>query len=171
MDTAQLIFKDWTKEQLAPALRSLGFKGSGQSFTLPDADCWALLGVQKSTSSSADLVKFTLNLSVANRQLWVDLRNWEHYWMAARPSANSQSPGQTMRRIGSVLPNGQDKWWSIATGASSDSLGALSAEIESAVREFGLPELQRLIEANRLSKVQDRLNSIKRVRPRPAHLK
>ncbi len=82
-----------------------------------------------------------------------------------------QSPGQVMTRIGTVLPNGQDKWWSIRTGASSSALEALRVEVGCAVREFGLPELRRLIEANRADRVRDRLDSIKRVRPRPAHLK
>lgn len=108
MDDAQARFKAWTNEHLAPGLRRLGFKGSGQTFSLPDDECWVLLGVQKSTSSTARQVKFTLNLSVANRQLWSDLRQWQHYWLAAKPSANVTSPGQQSRRIGNLLPDGRE---------------------------------------------------------------
>jgi uncharacterized protein DUF4304 len=70
VEDAQTVFKAWTKDALAPALRGMGFRGSGQVFTLPDEECWALLGIQKSTSSTSELLKFTLNFSVANRHLW-----------------------------------------------------------------------------------------------------
>ncbi len=171
MDDAQTVFKAWTKDALAPALRGMGFRGSGQVFTLPDEECWALLGIQKSTSSTSELLKFTLNFSVANRHLWNELREWKHYWLGARPSANIQSPSRTMLRIGNVLPDGNDKWWSVAADASPAELATLLSEVETAVRDYGLPELRSMIEANSLDRVDDSLNAINRTRRRPAHLK
>lgn len=171
MDKAQARFKTWTKGALAPGLRKLGFTGSGQTFTLPDSECWALLGVQKSSSSTADHVKFTLNLSVVNRELWSELREWEHYWLAARPTANATGPGQTGGRIGSLLPAGIDTWWSITDRSTTTELTDLSLEVVSAVRDFGLPEFRRLVHANSTEGVASQLDAIKRIRPRPAHLK
>ena len=130
VEDAQAVLKVWTTNALAPALRAMGFRGSGQVFTLPDEDCWALLGVQKSTSSSSDRLKFTINLSVANRHLWNELREWQHYWLGVRPSANVGSPGQTMQRIGAVLPEPEDKWWPVPANASPAELAALLEEVE-----------------------------------------
>lgn len=171
MEDAQAVFRVWTRDALAPALRGMGFRGSGQVFALPDEECWALLGVQKSTSSSSERVTFTINFSVANRHLWDELREWQHYWLGARPSANVLSPGQMMRRIGALLPEPEDKWWPVAATASPAELAALLEEVESVVRDYGLPALRSMIEANSSGRVQGRLDSIDRIRRRPAHLR
>lgn len=47
------------RNNLAPALRALGFKGSGQIYTLPDEDCWALVGIQRSQFSDRYDLRFT----------------------------------------------------------------------------------------------------------------
>jgi hypothetical protein len=44
METAQNTFKRMMREQVAPKLRVLGFKGSGQKFVLASDSHWALLG-------------------------------------------------------------------------------------------------------------------------------
>ncbi len=41
------------KDLISPALRTMGFKGSGGRYQLPSEDQWALLGFQKSTFSDA----------------------------------------------------------------------------------------------------------------------
>src|SRR5439155_1336209 len=56
--TAQEAFTMMVKDEIAPALRELGFKGSGQRFTLPSETHWALLGLQKFTWSDRDRVDF-----------------------------------------------------------------------------------------------------------------
>jgi Domain of unknown function (DUF4304) len=48
----------------------MGFKGSGQSFTLPSKTHWVLLGFQKSMTSNAKAVRFTVNLTAASKQAW-----------------------------------------------------------------------------------------------------
>ncbi|RPE41173.1 uncharacterized protein DUF4304 [Streptomyces sp. Ag109_O5-1] len=48
------------RTQIAPALRALGFKGSGQIFELPHPASWALLGFQKSAYNTARHVEFTV---------------------------------------------------------------------------------------------------------------
>lgn len=171
MSTAQEVFKEWVKSALAPALRDMGFKGSGLSYWLPDVECWVLLGIQKSTASTSEQVKFTLNLSVANKHYWDELREWEHYWLPARPSANAVSPGQVVRRIGTLMPAGQDLWWAVGAEASPEELDALRQAVDTAVRNYGLPGLAQLREQSTAERLRDRLEAIRRVRPRPSHLK
>jgi hypothetical protein len=56
---AQEASKEMLQSTIAPRLRALGFKGSGQVFELPDERFWALVGFQKSVSSDRSKVKFT----------------------------------------------------------------------------------------------------------------
>lgn len=171
VDGALDVFRRWSKDSLAPSLRGLGFTGSGQTFTLPDDQCWVLLGVQKSTSSSPNLVRFTINLSVANRRLWSELREWQHWWMGARPSASVHSPGQVMERLGAGMPGGEDRWWVLTNSASERELASLTVEIVAAMRDHGLPALRSMIEANGDDRVKERIDGIWRAKPRPAHLR
>jgi hypothetical protein len=45
--TVQIVYADMLRTEIAPRLRVLGFKGSGNSYVLPDDDRWLLVGFQK----------------------------------------------------------------------------------------------------------------------------
>jgi hypothetical protein len=62
MPTAQVVFERMLREEVAPALRELGLRGSGQRFRLPSESHWALLAFQKSQWSDADEIRFTVNV-------------------------------------------------------------------------------------------------------------
>jgi hypothetical protein len=62
---AQDLYDQLVKQSLSPALRSLGFTGSGGRYSLRNEDCWVLVGFQKSAYSDGDEVRFTVNLLVA----------------------------------------------------------------------------------------------------------
>jgi hypothetical protein len=51
----------------------------------------AFLGVQSSTSSSSDLVKFTINLTVIRKSDWENARAVRS-WLPAKPRANISYP-------------------------------------------------------------------------------
>lgn len=65
--TAQQVFSEMLRSVVAPGLRERGFRGSGQSFWLPDDRMWAQVGFQKSVSSTKDAVRFTVNLGVTDK--------------------------------------------------------------------------------------------------------
>jgi hypothetical protein len=67
MVTAQETYREMMKTQVAPALRGLGFKGSGQNYELPSPGHWAMLGFQKSAWSDASALRFTVNVLVVSR--------------------------------------------------------------------------------------------------------
>ena len=138
------------QQEIAPALRELGFKGSGQSFTLPSVTHWALLGFQKSAWGDAREVQFTVNLTVVGKRAWEDARA-ERPYLGARPAPNTGYGFPTWgERIGLLLPEGTDLWWSVAADSSTVSVveGVLAA-----IRDYALPEMRREIA----------------VRPTPAH--
>ncbi len=59
MRSAQDTFASMLREDIAPRLRDLGFKGSGRAFTLADDNFWVTIAFQKSTYSTRDVVRFT----------------------------------------------------------------------------------------------------------------
>ncbi|WP_099900396.1 hypothetical protein [Streptomyces sp. TLI_171] len=131
MRTAQELYTTGIREHFAPALRSLGFHGWRHSFSLPDRDRWAVLGVHAEPSDGR--VRYTLNLSVTDKAVW-DRRR-------IRPDANAPTGLERWRApIGDLLPVGGEVWWEIAPGprwlvAVEDSVAA--------VRGYALPELRR----------------------------
>jgi hypothetical protein len=134
--TAQETFSRMLRELVAPALRDLGFKGSGQVFELPAEGAWALLGFQKSVGSHKGEVKFTINLVVAQKEKWAAARQ-ERPYLPVRPSANAKYGSYAWcQRIGSVHPRRKDHWWRL----SADSDGrALAHEVVDWIARYALP--------------------------------
>ncbi len=87
MATAQERFTAMLRDEVAPRLRAMGFKGSGQNFALPSESHWSLLGFQRSAFSDKDKVAFTINLTVVGR------RNWEEGSRRAWPTQPPRTPG------------------------------------------------------------------------------
>ncbi len=73
------------QEQIAPGLRTLGFIGSGQVFSLPEPGQFAQVGFQKSTYSDSSAVRFTLNVSVVQHAAWTDATRQQPY-LPTKPS-------------------------------------------------------------------------------------
>ena len=128
------------RERIAPALRELGFNGSGQVYYLPDAHSWALLGFQKSKYSNAREVAFTINLSAGSKIEWAEARIGREHWMPERPTANTRY-GRPLweARIGRLLSDGQDKWWRLS--ADGDT-AKLDDEVVLTTRDVALPALR-----------------------------
>ena len=134
------------RDGIAPHLRRLGFKGSGQAYALPSDTCWALLGFQKWRYSDSKDLKFTVNLSVVSKAAWERARS-EHSWLPARPAPNAQYAADTPmwnQRIGRLLPGDEDRWWEMSAASSAVRL---VDEVVKAIRDFALPTLLEQIEA------------------------
>ena len=98
--TAQAAYVEMMRTAIAPQLRALGLRGSSPSFVLPDDDWWLLVGFQKSYYSTADSVRFTVNLTAANKAAWAAGREQEP-WRAAPPEWKRELPvraGRPTRR-------------------------------------------------------------------------
>lgn len=135
MITATDRYKRMLRDEVAPVLRRMGFQGSGPNFRLPDAEEYLLLSFQASTSSTADEVKFTVNLAVINKADWEAQQ--QAWW--GRPSATTQGPIGEYERLGILMPDGDDIWWQIS--AHSETADA-SADVCAAIRTTGIPALR-----------------------------
>jgi hypothetical protein len=140
MPRAQETYNDLLKTLIAPGLRELGFKGSGQNYRLPSDDHWAMLGFQKSTSSDANHVRFTANVLVVRRSAW-DAARAESPHLPERPTATTYWGTYVwQKRIGELLAGGEDMWWDVEAG---DSAAELADAIVWAVRDYALPAMRR----------------------------
>jgi len=138
MSTAVDEFSTVVRDRLAPALRELGLKGSGTAFLLPDEQSWAIVGFQKSRTSDRREVRFTVNLTVANKLDWERARVVTP-WLPARPSGNGRYPVGTVVRLGLIMPGGRDRWWSVTASAPA---AEIVADVIAAIRDHGIPWLR-----------------------------
>jgi Domain of unknown function (DUF4304) len=140
VQTAQDTYAAMLKTLIAPGLRALGFKGSGQNYRLPSDDYWAMLGFQKSTSSDASHVRFTGNVVVVSRSGWDAVRA-ESPHLPERPTATTYwGTFVWQKRIGALLPGGEDLWWEVEAGSDA---AELADAILWAIRDYVLPAMKR----------------------------
>ena len=133
--TAQQIYADLMKESFAPALRAAGLKGSGGRFELPSERYWSLLGFQKSAYSDSASLKFTVNLSVIDREVWAEHAAAEPY-LGKKPTPSTfYGSWAEQVRIGRLSPTGEDLWWWLKRGDDPKPIAedALSALLDLAV--------------------------------------
>jgi hypothetical protein len=138
---AQERFRVLLREHLGPLLRAEGFRGSGQSWRLehPSGNA-ALIQVQRDRYNSADRVRFTINLAVASKVVWDwQLTREPERGPTARPSALYATDCPLWLRIGTLLPEGKDTWWTIASGTR---LAPLAASVAEALRGRAIPLLR-----------------------------
>jgi uncharacterized protein DUF4304 len=138
------------RDVLGPALRELGFRGSGRQYSLPSPAHWALIGFQTSKWSTAKSVEFTVNVTVVARAAWIRWREFAPYY-DERPSANvNYGPGPREmepalraaywhQRLGELLPEHRDHWWELRAGRDSASL---AREVVTAIHDHALPEMR-----------------------------
>jgi Domain of unknown function (DUF4304) len=130
------------KDVLSPGFRDLGLKGSGGRYTLAEPGSWALMSLQKSAYSDATEIQFTVNLLAANKEAW-DAARAERPYLPQRPAAGVVYGEPTAwTRIGTLTPEGADKWWRIYAGVDQ---AEVTAEVLHNVREFALPWLREQV--------------------------
>ncbi|GAA5003516.1 hypothetical protein GCM10025734_40920 [Kitasatospora paranensis] len=136
MTTARTLFTEGLRDHLAPALRALGLTGWRHSFSLPDEEQWALLGIEVGAADDL-LVRYTVTLSITPKAAWPG--------PAVRPDPTVATGLESWRsRIGALMPVGEDVWWQVAPGPRW-LVGV--EDTVAAVRHYGLPELLHRLEA------------------------
>jgi hypothetical protein len=121
-----------------PALRELGFTGSGKVWTLPDHEDWAMLGFQTSQSSTGEEAKFTINLMVVGKVAWNEARTTHRHY-SAKPSPNVIALHRYLQRAG-FLSHGRDHWWTLAGDGSDER--QVGDEVLTLLREVIVPKLR-----------------------------
>lgn len=137
-ETAQETFKRMLRDVIAPALRMAGMRGSGGVYSIPSETHWVQLGFQRSQFNTAESVKFTVNCKVVRKDVWSTMYE-ERPYIGKTPRPNVRSGDfEWASRIGSLMPSGEDTWWSL--GAGQETAG-VAQEVLEAIRSFALPAL------------------------------
>ena len=139
MGEAQSRFTNLIKSVWGPALRDMGFTGSGRVWTLPDERDWAMIGFQTSQASSGDLAKFTINMLVVGKRAWQEARASRSYY-SVKPSPNRIALHRYVQRAG-FLSHGRDHWWLLdGDGGNERQIGD---EVLGVLRDLVVPKLRR----------------------------
>jgi len=143
MTTALDLFSSAVREKIAPTLRAAGLQGSGGSYYLPSKTHFALLGFQKSQSSTSADVRFTINLKVVSLATWQQMRDARPDF-PPKPAPNTRyGTFEWHKRIGELLPNGEDTWWHFRAGRDNS---ATIAEVIDDLIKVAVPAIRRQLE-------------------------
>ncbi|HYD42494.1 MAG TPA: DUF4304 domain-containing protein [Anaeromyxobacter sp.] len=135
---AELV-QDVIRVAVQPQMKRLGFRKSGATFRHDLADCTQVLNVQSSSGNTWAEARFTINVGVffpAAQALGEGLIGSE-----PGPSGPFEYQCTIRKRIGALLPGGQDLWWTVRSGAPIDEV---VRAVESAVRDAAIPWLNRV---------------------------
>ena len=145
--TAQEAFTKMLRQEVAPALRRLGFKGSGQRYELPSETHWAIVGFQKFSWSDRDRVEFTLNVQVIGRNEWERARAEQPY-LGVKPSANAYGGVGWEKRVADIVPghSAGDLTWTVTAGAPTEPL---AGDVVAMIADYVVPAIRRRIERER----------------------
>lgn len=139
MAGAQETYQEMVRDGLRPRLKALGFTGSGTTFTWPSQSHFAHFGMQKSQYSDRDELRFTVNVTVADKAVWETARTTRTH-LPSKPAPNTLYGDYIwQRRIGKLLPSREDTWWTISAG---HDWHLISDAVFDAVTVFVLPELR-----------------------------
>ena len=123
-------------------LCSYGYKKSGTRYIRQLPEVVHMISIQRSRSSTANVVKVTVNFGVLVVKLAQALED------PVIPKAIEYC--HWIRRIGHLSQLGIDKWWYIE---DETSLNSATMEIVSLVKDFGLPALDELSTAESLVQI------------------
>jgi hypothetical protein len=115
---------------LRAELRAAGFRSSGHRWTIESPETIGVLDFQRSSSSSRQSVRFTINLGVFSRPVARFLRSDSAHHAPRIEDCHWR------QRIGLLLPQHSDHWWTISPECD---LTALSEELRHVLREFAIP--------------------------------
>jgi Domain of unknown function (DUF4304) len=108
--------KNLVDHWLTPPLKAIGFRKASQRFTRDAGDCLLLIDVQRSVSSTKDVVRFTINLGIQSKSILA--------FFGARAAAFPSLDDCHWRvRIHQLAPSEVPEWATIDHQTDLDSLG------------------------------------------------
>lgn len=127
------------RDQIAPELRAMGFKGSGQKYRLPSTNGdHALLGFQSWRYNQPERARFTANVAFSGVQEWENARRREPR-LDEKPAHNVTYRVGWEERIGFLLSYPHDHWWAIRQ--DPDEAQLVARDVVAVVRADVLPQL------------------------------
>jgi hypothetical protein len=137
MATAQDVLRELLKIHVGPALRAAGFAGSGQDFHKRAGGNWAAINVQRDRYSTAAELRFTVNLGTASTVVRL-----EDGYAADEPAREIVCHWRT--RLGALLPEARDRWWTVRTGMRPEAIMELGGTLARMLDDTAIPKLDAM---------------------------
>jgi hypothetical protein len=135
--TAQDAFKRFVADELRGTFMARGFRARGFTFHRRVADNFGIVQLQKSQYSTATNVDFTINLGVFSGRVQQTLSNI--MWMPEVRDVPTEPACHLRQRVGFLLPERRDTWWSVREDEDTAELGAA---IRLVLEQHAFPFLQ-----------------------------
>jgi len=148
------ILDEIVKLSIHPFLKSIGFKKKGLEWNRDRGDFVDVITIQASKYNTLERQTFTVNLGVFVKSFY------EAVWQQSNSGFAMEADCAVRVRLGDLIqgkPYGDalDQWWEIESSSPDRLIGS---EIENALRELGIPFLERFenyeFTANHLQKVE-----------------
>lgn len=133
-ESAQQVYKEMITRWISPALRELGFKGSGGKYSMTQGEWLVFVGFQRFTWSTRESVHFDANVAVRHLPTSeaFDLANREARKMGRAP----ENPPSYWSRLSRLIPDRPEHGWKVGP---SEPGRPVAEEVISCVRERFLP--------------------------------
>jgi Domain of unknown function (DUF4304) len=121
------------REYLRPCLRNAGFKATGPTFRRLVNGNWQIVNVQRDSRPQGS-IRFTINLGVASRRAAAaDAEEWEVRHLSCWKC-------DLQWRLGALVHNGYDHWWSVD---AQTPLAPLGNELVQYLESAAIPQLDK----------------------------
>ncbi|MFF2493486.1 DUF4304 domain-containing protein [Agromyces sp. NPDC058064] len=139
--TLQAVLKAELRDQLGPAARRHGYRGSAPTWRKSNAKGdWVVVNVQSSSWNTAESIRCTVNIA-AVPEPWL---RWTRHRLGARaPKSVSDAHGLYRERLRPTgAPAGLDVWWE---AEDAPTTSAMVADMTSRLERVGWPLLDSLL--------------------------
>ncbi len=139
-------FAQFLRDDIAPALRVLGFRGSGRRYYLPDSDHYVVVTFQTARTRMPDRIKFTVLTGIVDKERW-DAARAADPSLPQVPSAIANyglDLGVWRRPVGSLV-DGHDRWWMLDSAGTRRDL--LATEVVGAIGKVVVPAVRARLAA------------------------
>lgn len=142
------------KQSIQPFLKQLGFKKKGLQWNRDRGEFVDVVTVQEAKHSTPEKLVFTVNLGVFVKPFY------EAVWRKSPNGFATEADCAVRVRLGDLIqgkPYGDalDQWWQVEPSALDN--GEIGKEIEKALRELGIPFLERF---DNFGKIADHLQKV-----------
>lgn len=137
MASAQEILRDMLKVHVGPPLRAAGYAGSGQDYHKRIDGNWAAINVQRDRYSTADELRFTVNIGTASAAVRVEDGYPDDEW-AREVDCHWRT------RLGTLLPGASDRWWTIRSRSRPEEVLTLGGSLADDLTSKAVPKLEEM---------------------------
>jgi hypothetical protein len=123
---------------VATLLKPLGYRRRGATFLKENPEVVGMINIQRSTKSTSERILFTINVGVC----LIDLHN-----LLGSPGTtpSSETECQVRARIGSLMPEQRDHWWSLEGDGDA---ATILREVVAAVEGYAAPYIDQYLSRN-----------------------